>query len=359
MLFGAGMILFTLGKHERPTGPRVADYYYRRLLWLVLFGVFNAYILLWRGDILFYYGLTGLVLYPFRNAAPKLLLALGLLCFAINSGKGLWNWNDTKTVRRNYLEAVAAEKAKEKLTPAQQEAKAAWPEMEKSFKPDTAKFNRNIRKMHSGYITIFEYFIPSNANGEAWGMYHGIWDFLGMMLIGMALLGLGFFSNKLPTSTYVLILLVGYIVGTTIGYITFKESVSQLDRTKYLDAWRVPHWVLYDLRRLLISLGHGALIMLIYRSRMVPWLMKGFANMGQMAFTNYLMQSILCTLFFYGYGLNYYNEFRLHQVYYVVFAVWVLQMIYSAIWLKYFRFGPFEWLWRSLTYGKAQPMKLG
>jgi uncharacterized protein len=98
--------------------------------------------------------------------------------------------------------------------------------------------------------------------------------------------------------------------------------------------------------------------MLVYRSKVVPWLMKGLANVGQMAFTNYLMQSILCTLFFYGYGLDYYNKFRVHQVYYVVFSVWVLQLIYSSIWLRYFRFGPFEWLWRSLTYGKPQPMRL-
>ena len=56
--------------------------------------------------------------------------------------------------------------------------------------------------MQSGYDTIFDYFIPRNADDETWGMYHGIWDMLGMMLIGMGLFTLGFFSNKLSTSTY-------------------------------------------------------------------------------------------------------------------------------------------------------------
>jgi uncharacterized protein len=97
--------------------------------------------------------------------------------------------------------------------------------------------------------------------------------------------------------------------------------------------------------------------MLIFRSRIVQPLMKGLANVGQMAFTNYLVQSIICTMFFYGYGLGYYNKLQYHQLYYVVGCVWLFQIIFSAVWLKYFQFGPFEWTWRSLTYWKKQPMK--
>ena len=68
------------------------------------------------------------------------------------------------------------------------------------------------------------------------------------------------------------------------------------------------------------------------------------------------MQSIICTLIFHGYGFNQYDRLAFHQLYYVVAAVWIFQLIFSAIWLSYFRFGPFEWLWRSLTYWKKQPM---
>jgi uncharacterized protein len=97
--------------------------------------------------------------------------------------------------------------------------------------------------------------------------------------------------------------------------------------------------------------------MLIFKSRIMPWLMKALANVGQMAFTNYLMQSIICTWFFYGYGFGYYGKLKFHEVYYVVLIVWIFQLIVSSIWLTYFRFGPFEWLWRSLTYWRKQPMK--
>jgi uncharacterized protein len=65
------------------------------------------------------------------------------------------------------------------------------------------------------------------------------------------------------------------------------------------------------------------------------------------------MQSIICTWFFYGYGFAYYNKLKFHQLYYVVFVVWVVQLIYSSVWLRYFRLGPFEWLWRSLHTGKG------
>jgi uncharacterized protein len=124
-----------------------------------------------------------------------------------------------------------------------------------------------------------------------------------------------------------------------------------------VDRYRMTPEVLYDIRRFLLALGHASLVMLVFRSRIVPWLMKGLANVGQMAFTNYLMQSIICTLFFYGYGLGNYDKLKFHQLYYVVAAVWVFQLIFSAIWLRYFKFGPFEWAWRSLTYGKKQGMR--
>jgi uncharacterized protein len=212
--------------------------------------------------------------------------------------------------------------------------------------------------MRSGYTTVFAYFVDRNAGFETWLLYHGLWDMISMMFIGMALLRLGFFSNKLSTSTYGMALLIGYGVGIPIGWIFFSKGVANTNIGAYLDAYRVPHWALYDIRRVLLALGHASLIMLIYRSKIVPWFMKVMANVGQMAFTNYLVQSIICTLIFHGYGLDYYNRLKFHQLYYIVGGVWVLQMIYSYIWLRYFRFGPFEWLWRSLTYWKFQPMRL-
>jgi uncharacterized protein len=117
MLFGAGMILFTMNKKDSPGGVTVAEYYYRRLLWLVFFGIINAYIFLWEGDILFYYGLAGMMLYPFRKTAVKWLLVLSFFCFSASLFKGNWQWSELREMRSNYLSAMTNKKEKKKLTP--------------------------------------------------------------------------------------------------------------------------------------------------------------------------------------------------------------------------------------------------
>jgi uncharacterized protein len=362
MLFGAGMILFTQNKKELPDGPSVAEFYYRRMLWLVVFGMFNAYILLWFGDILYYYGMCGMILFLFRKTNPKWLFALAIVCMFITMFKNQQNWNEPREQRRAYLEAVQAQKDSVKLKPEQQGSIAAWQQIEsrRNQPPDTFWMNRNVTKMRSDYATVFTYWVPMNADSETNGLYHQwFWDGLTMMFVGMALLGLGFFSNKLSTSTYVMWLLIGYGIGIPIGYLAYKQGMlMQVENfTYYIDRYRMTPDLLYDIRRGFIAVGHASLLILVYRSKIVPWLMRALANVGQMAFTNYLMQSIICSWFFFGYGFGFYNKLKFHELYYVVFAVWVFQLIVSSIWLKYFRFGPFEWVWRSLTYWKKQPMK--
>ena len=359
MLFGAGMVLFMMNKKEAPGQASVAVYYYRRLLWLVFFGLVNAFVILWQGDILFFYGLYGMILFAFRKTAPKWLLVIGLSLVVFAMIQNTWRWSETREKRANYLEAMAAKKEKKKLTDEQQQAITAWQQIAKVNKPDTAQTNEHMRKMQSDYITIVKYFIPQNASGEAWETYFGVFDMLSMMFIGMALFGWGFFNNKCSTSTYVMWMLVGYGIGIPFGYFLFNQNFASFaNRVDFIDRWHTSPWAFAEFRRLLITVGHASMLMLVFRLKMVPWLMKALSAVGQMAFTNYLMQSIICTFFFYGYGLGYYGKLHFHQIYYVVGAVWIFQLIFSSIWLRYFRFGPFEWVWRSLTYWKKQPMKL-
>lgn len=359
MLFGAGMILFTMNKKDVPGGPTVAEYYYRRLGLLVLFGLFNAYVLLWEGDILFFYGLAGMLLYPFRKAAAKWLFVVGIVCILVNVYKTQAWYGTIRENRAGYKEAQAAEKEGKKLTEKQEQQKAAWIGMEQNLKPDTARTNEDVSAMRGSYPSVFSHLLQRNSNNETWGTYHGIWDVLSMMFIGMGLFVLGFFSNKPSTSTYFMALLVGYGIGIPLGWIGFDQGLTGWlsNIGNYVDSYRVPHWAIYDLRRMLIAIGHASLLMLVFRSGVISWLMKGLANVGQMAFTNYLMQSIICSLFFFGYGLGYFEKLAYHQLYFVVAAVWVFQLIFSAVWLRYFQFGPFEWAWRSLTYWSKQSMK--
>jgi uncharacterized protein len=96
--------------------------------------------------------------------------------------------------------------------------------------------------------------------------------------------------------------------------------------------------------------------MLIIKKGWVPGLIKRLGAAGRMALTNYLMTSIICSTLFYGYGLGWYNKLQRIGLLGVVFGVWALILLWSLPWLKRYQFGPFEWLWRSLTYWKRQPM---
>lgn len=359
MLFGAGILLFTAKKEDTSSGYTIADFYYRRLLWLILFGLINAYVLLWHGDILFAYGVCGLFLFPFRKLKPGYWLAAAGLCMVISMGKGAMSGLEMKEKRVGYLQTVAAEKQHRKPTAEQQTAKTGWLEIEQKTRFDPKKQAEIIKKMRSGYGTVFATVVPVANRLQTVEFYDTFfWDVLVMIFLGMALFKWGFFSNQLPTRTYVLTLLLGYGIGLPLGYLAFWDGVAWFHNPgAAMDADSFPFQALYHLRRASTALGHPSLLLLLYRSRLVPALMGGLANVGQLAFTNYLMQSVLCTLFFYGYGLGYYGTLTGHQLLYVVAGVWVIQFIFSAVWLRYFRLGPLEWLWRSLTYWKWQPIR--
>jgi uncharacterized protein len=105
------------------------------------------------------------------------------------------------------------------------------------------------------------------------------------------------------------------------------------------------------------ALGILGLIMILFRANAFKWLVNLFRPVGQMAFTNYLMQSLLGGLIFYGVGFGMFGKLQRFEIYYVVAGIYIFQIIYSHIWLRYFRFGPLEWAWRSLTYWKLQPFR--
>jgi len=101
-----------------------------------------------------------------------------------------------------------------------------------------------------------------------------------------------------------------------------------------------------------------SVLLLVAKAGALKWLMSSLAAVGQMAFSNYIFHSLVCTTIFYGHGFRLYNRLERHQLYYIVFAIWLFQLIASPIWLRHFRFGPLEWCWRSLTYWRRQPMRV-
>jgi len=106
------------------------------------------------------------------------------------------------------------------------------------------------------------------------------------------------------------------------------------------------------------TLAIAALVLLVVKARRLSWITRRLAAVGQTALGNYLLTSILCKFLFVWGSWKLYGQLEYYQLYYVLAAVWALNLIWSPIWLGYFEFGPMEWVWRSLTYWKRQPMRL-
>lgn len=360
MLFGAGVILLTT-RQEHLTGLSIADIYYRRILWMILFGVVDAYLLLWPGDILYAYGICGLFLFPFRKLAPRYLILASLVCFGFLMGKHIWRFQEVKGKREAYLTVITLEKQKKKLTEEQKADKQAWETVVKNAKPDQKKIDEEIKNVRSGYTTVWAHYQPLNEEIQSRVMYQFyFWDAIGMMLLGMALFKLGVFTGRLRRRSYLWIMLAGYGIGLPLGWLAHQLTLeAHVDFGRYLDTHALNLARLtYDIRRVTVALGHVGLIMLVYQSGWLRGLMKALGAVGQMAFTNYVLHTVICTALFFGYGLGYFGKLTYYQLFYVVAGIWIFQLALSPLWLRYFYFGPLEWAWRSLTYWKRQPFRI-
>ncbi|MFC0183190.1 uncharacterized protein SAMN04515674_105163 [Pseudarcicella hirudinis] len=358
MLFGASVILLTSKKETE--GLSVADVYYRRLLWLLVFGLINAYILLWPGDILYAYAICGLFLFPFRKMKPVYLIICGVLFLCKDVVQSQMEFQERKELRREYVETQKLQKTGKKLSEKQKQSVQKWEEFEKSTRFDPKKIKENDALMLSGYGTIFGFCFKLNQELQSSEFYNEtFWDCIGMMLIGMGLMKIGVFSGKLKTKEYLWLMLIGYGIGIPMGiFVAFQELSFFRDAVAFIDLNTIDTVsATYEPRRLFITAGHVGLLMLIFKSGWFKGFAKVLSSVGQMAFTNYLMQSVLCTLFFYGYGLGYFGKLQRYELYLVVLSVWIIQLIWSNIWLRNFRLGPLEWLWKSLTYARKQPIR--
>ena len=360
VIFGAGILLFIAKKVKN--GLSVHGLFYRRMFWLLLFGLIHAHLILWIGDILYLYAVCGMIVYLFRNVNPKYLVLAIPLVAIIDFSANTYFYQEIREKRIDYVEAKKAQSENKTLTVAQNKALVTWREVEKTMIPNREDAKENTQKMKSDYSTIASYLRPLAIDGQTKYLFFGIWDSIALMLLGFALYKWGFLTGQWSNDNYRKVMLIGYGLGlplviysTYYGFITYSTLEVNLKRMEEVTI----NWVdfIYPFQRILLVMAHTAALILLYKSKAIQGLFHRLEAVGQMAFTNYIMHSVICTLFFFGYGLNYYGVLEFYQIYYVVFAIWILQLIVSPIWLRHFNFGPLEWLWRSLTYWKLQPFK--
>jgi uncharacterized protein len=289
--------------------------------------------LFWYGDILYSYGMCGLFVYLFRQKSPRTLVSLALILAAIGSllymGIGL--------SMPYWPEETVAEITRE------------------SWQPDRAATERELAVYRGSWLEQM-----TRRPVEA-GMFQLLifpvlmfWKASSLMLLGMALFKLGAFHASWSRRDYLWLIASGAFVGVpVILFGVYQNFARNWDiRYSFFQSMQYNYWGSY-----LVALGWVGLIMLWSRSSLLTGLKARVAAVGRTAFSNYILQTLICTTIFYGHGFGYFGSVdRIGQAT-LCFAIYGMQLVIAPIWLKDFSLGPLEWMWRRLTYGKPQPFR--
>ena len=354
VVFGAGVVILTSRAVERGAAADAADVYYRRTIWLMLFGIVHAY-LLWWGEILYPYALLGLLLYPMRRLSVRGLVIMGtgfcvLLTLAM-TGEAFRG----RELRGEAAAADAAERAGQQLTEEQRDAQHEWRERINAAKPDARELTRVNAAFQGSFVSALKERAGLVAQFHFTPMYFPLlWDMLGMMLFGMAMIKSGVLSAERSFAFYTKMAVIGYAIGIPLSvWFVWRNVHNNFDHVAMGF-----NGILYEPARIPVCLGHIAVVMMIVKAGWLRSITSRLAAVGQMALSNYILQSVICSTVFYGYGLGWFGTLQRYQVYYVVLACWIVHLAWSPWWLRRYRFGPLEWCWRSLTYWQRPPMRL-
>jgi uncharacterized protein len=328
MLFGAGALLYA-AKPADGGPPRAL--WFRRMGWLLAIGLVHAY-LIWDGDILVPYALCGsLLLWWVRGWPARRLAAAALAMLLVGGSMGVMfgqTWN-----------AMPAE------------VRASESEL---WMPTPEQSREQLAALHGSYLEVVAARAPFAFEAQTFVfLVFFLWRCGGMMLLGMALWKSGFLDGRRTTRDYRLAAAIGLPIGLALA----AYGGTRLEAVRYAMPERTLADVWNYTGALLASIGYAAILILIVRSGALAAVRQALAAVGQMALTNYLMQSAIGAIVFLGWGFGLAGRVDYAEQLIFVAAVWTLQLIASPLWLRRFRFGPAEWLWRSLTYGERQPMR--
>ncbi|MGC1203590.1 MAG: DUF418 domain-containing protein [Flavobacteriaceae bacterium] len=352
LLFGVGMFILLDRLEKKGAGIEAANIYFRRLTWLLVFGLIHGYLLLWTGEILYNYALMGFLVYSFRKMSPKKLVLISVLLISIGT---LWEYSrytdDLKFVEQVSIAQQYKTEGKE-LTKELKEASEKWAKIEYEKSPEAIEeYSTN---MHKGYFDLVVFLAPINRHYNENDPYrYDVWDVLSMMIIGIALFKLNILSAEKSFKLYGLMALVGYGIGLLINF--YETKLIMDSGFSYLGLSK--SYLTYYIGKTAVAMGHVALIMILCKLPILNWLKKSLAAVGKMALTNYIMHSVFAMFIFTGVGFGLFGKLQRYELLYVVFSIWLFQIIISPIWLKYFQYGPLEWLWRYLSYLKKPAFK--
>lgn len=340
-LFGLGLAVQFSRAEAR--NDSAAKRYVRRCMALVLLGVLH-FTLLWYGDITHQYAIIGLLVLLARNRSTKTLFILGLALTLLAVPVGMW----IQFTLPKYLHSAEAIKTTMAAQMAESDA-----------------FNRQALAVFQGH----SYLDIVKMNPRVWwehlaGPIIVAYDFstLGNFLLGVAVGRLGWFQDvaahrrafKHLLGWNALLAVVSFATVALLRHFLGKKNGSPADLNLGLSIL-MP--MLRNLMTLSMAIVYMSAIALLYQRKFFQRILSIYAPAGRMAVTNYFGQSAIGMLVFYGIGLGHMGDLRPRFIIVMPLAMFAVQMLFSWFWLRHFRFGPVEWISRSLTYGKLQKMR--
>jgi uncharacterized protein len=325
MLFGVSIFLVGGERSDKERGKLLRS----RLFWLLIFGLIHA-LLIWYGDILVHYALTGFLVMLARSWRARTLLIVGILFYVLSSG------------------LQAAFSLLFNLMPAEKLEGLA----EQMWSPPQAEIDRIIGAMQGGLVSATAENVSTWLTFAPQSVFGLMLRTAGVMMIGLALFKWGFLSGKAKAWVYWLFLGLG--VGA-IGYIAYESRLAAQGGFDFVEM-QTRSANINTALSIFGSLGYASLFILL---TLGGWrfITGPLSAVGRMAFTNYLTQSlIMTTIFWGGRGFGLFGEVDRVELWGIVVGVWVLQLIWSPLWLSRFEMGPLEWVWRRLSYGKPVRM---
>jgi uncharacterized protein len=329
MLFGAGVLLYANKRTE--SGDPPSALWFRRMGVLLVIGLLHAYFI-WAGDILVPYALCGIVLlWWMRNRTARTLLAAAAGMLAVGAAMAVVHW----LAWGSMSEADRAAEL-ELMMPTREQALG------------------HVDLMLGSYTTFVAESAPATFMFETmFFLLFFLWRCGGMMLLGMSLYKSGFLEGRLSSSTYARVALIATPVGlalASIGALELERAAYAMPVRAAIDLWNYVGAVF-------VSVGYAAILVWVVKRGALAGLRRRLAAVGQTAFSNYLFHSVTASVLFLGWGFGLAGRFDYATQLLIVVAVWIVQLVVSPIWLQTWRFGPAEWLWRTLTYGSMQPMR--
>lgn len=349
LLFGVGFYIFLERLEHKNFGLRAMDIYARRLLWLFVIGVLHAY-LIWDGDILYHYATCGLILFPFRSFSAKQLVVILLVPVSVVLYNTYERTASTKRQYNSYLKAINIQV--ELLTENDKEAITRW-ENRTREKTSVDTPTETVRN------TYYQSIVANSKHSKVHRgviLYQGIFiRTLIMMILGILLYELGVFQDYNAVKYYWPTTIIILIVALIMNYIRYYHwTYEYFNPVK--NVWL--GW-LFAFPKECLGLAYILFLNGLYQRFLQKIKVNPVSDAGKMALTNYIMQSIICGYIFYGYGLGKYNLYTRSELLIIVAIIWVIQLIFSWLWLRRFRYGPIEWVWRKLTYRTLLISKMG